>query len=66
MEQRLTKLWYRDSAGPSLLQPLAWLEPGHAPAVRVAAARWAHVVGGADTAMAAACAWARRTFDAAR
>jgi tetraacyldisaccharide 4'-kinase len=25
MEQRLTKLWYRDDAGPSLLQPLAWL-----------------------------------------
>jgi tetraacyldisaccharide 4'-kinase len=25
MEQRLTKLWYRDSAGPSLLQPLSWL-----------------------------------------
>jgi len=25
MEQRLTKLWYRDAAGPSLLQPLSWL-----------------------------------------
>ena len=25
MQQRLTKLWYRDDAGPSLLQPLAWL-----------------------------------------
>jgi tetraacyldisaccharide 4'-kinase len=25
MEQQLTKLWYRDDAGPSLLQPLAWL-----------------------------------------
>ncbi len=25
MEQRLTKLWYRDTAGPSLLQPLSWL-----------------------------------------
>jgi tetraacyldisaccharide 4'-kinase len=25
MEQRLTKLWYRDDAGPSLLQPLSWL-----------------------------------------
>ncbi len=24
-EQRLTKLWYRDTAGPSLLQPLSWL-----------------------------------------
>ena len=25
MEQRVTKLWYRDKVGPSLLQPLAWL-----------------------------------------
>jgi hypothetical protein len=25
MEQQLTKLWYRDTAGPSLLQPLSWL-----------------------------------------
>ena len=25
MEQRLTKLWYRHDAGPSLLQPLSWL-----------------------------------------
>jgi tetraacyldisaccharide 4'-kinase len=25
MEERLTKLWYRDDSGPSLLQPLAWL-----------------------------------------
>jgi tetraacyldisaccharide 4'-kinase len=25
MEQRLTKLWYRDDAGPSLLRPLSWL-----------------------------------------
>jgi tetraacyldisaccharide 4'-kinase len=25
MERWLTRLWYRDSAGPSLLQPLAWL-----------------------------------------
>jgi tetraacyldisaccharide 4'-kinase len=25
MEQRLTKLWYRENAGPSLLQPLSWL-----------------------------------------
>jgi tetraacyldisaccharide 4'-kinase len=25
MEQRLTKLWYRADAGPSLLQPLSWL-----------------------------------------
>jgi tetraacyldisaccharide 4'-kinase len=25
MEQQLTKLWYRDDAGLSLLQPLAWL-----------------------------------------
>jgi tetraacyldisaccharide 4'-kinase len=25
MEQRLTKLWYGDTAGPSLLQPLSWL-----------------------------------------
>jgi len=25
MEQQLTKLWYRDDAGPSLLQPLSWL-----------------------------------------
>jgi len=25
MEQRLTQVWYRESASPSLLQPLAWL-----------------------------------------
>lgn len=25
MEQRLTELWYRESAGPSLLQPLSWI-----------------------------------------
>jgi tetraacyldisaccharide 4'-kinase len=25
MERWLTRLWYRDSAGPSLLQPLSWL-----------------------------------------
>jgi tetraacyldisaccharide 4'-kinase len=25
MEQRLTQLWYRESAGPSLLQPFSWL-----------------------------------------
>jgi tetraacyldisaccharide 4'-kinase len=25
MEQWLTQLWYREAAGPSLLQPLAWL-----------------------------------------
>jgi tetraacyldisaccharide 4'-kinase len=25
MEQRLTRLWYEDNAGPSLLQPLSWL-----------------------------------------
>ncbi len=25
MEQRLTKLWYREHAGPSLLQPLSWI-----------------------------------------
>jgi tetraacyldisaccharide 4'-kinase len=25
MEQRLTKLWYRDDVGPSVLQPLSWL-----------------------------------------
>ena len=25
MEQRLTELWYRESAGISLLQPLSWL-----------------------------------------
>jgi tetraacyldisaccharide 4'-kinase len=25
MEQRLTELWYRESARPSLLQPLSWL-----------------------------------------
>jgi len=28
MERQLTKLWYRDDAGPSLLQPLAWLYQG--------------------------------------
>jgi tetraacyldisaccharide 4'-kinase len=32
MEQRLTKLWYRDPAGPSLLQPLSWL---YAAAIRL-------------------------------
>jgi tetraacyldisaccharide 4'-kinase len=25
MEQRLTELWYRETPGPSLLQPLSWL-----------------------------------------
>ena len=38
MEQRLTKLWYRDSAGPSLLQPLSWL---YATAIRVRATAYA-------------------------
>jgi tetraacyldisaccharide 4'-kinase len=28
MEQRLTKLWYREDAGPSLLQPLSWIYAG--------------------------------------
>jgi len=28
MEQRLTKLWYQEDAGPSLLQPLSWLYGG--------------------------------------
>jgi|SRR5581483_5067003 len=28
MQQRLTKLWYREDAGPSLLQPLAWIYSG--------------------------------------
>ncbi len=28
MEQRLTKLWYREDAGPSLLQPLSWIYGG--------------------------------------
>lgn len=32
MEQRLTKLWYRDAAGPSWLQPLSWL---YAAAIRL-------------------------------
>ena len=32
MEQRLTKLWYRDPAGLSLLQPLSWL---YAAAIRL-------------------------------
>jgi len=38
MEQRLTKLWYRDTAGPSLLQPLSWL---YAIAIRVRATAYA-------------------------
>jgi tetraacyldisaccharide 4'-kinase len=38
MEQRLTKLWYRDTAGPSLLQPLSWL---YATAIRVRATAYA-------------------------
>jgi tetraacyldisaccharide 4'-kinase len=38
MEQRLTKLWYRDTAGPSLLQPLSWL---YAAAIRVRATAYA-------------------------
>ncbi|MDB6012352.1 MAG: tetraacyldisaccharide 4-kinase [Gammaproteobacteria bacterium] len=38
MEQRLTKLWYRDAAGPSLLQPLSWL---YATAIRVRAIAYA-------------------------
>ena len=48
MEQRLTKLWYRDAAGPSLLQPLSWI---YATAIRTRrnayARRWltAHHVG---------------------
>ena len=28
MERALTELWYREHAGPSLLQPLAWLYGG--------------------------------------
>jgi tetraacyldisaccharide 4'-kinase len=32
MQQQLTKLWYRDDAGPSLLRPLSWL---YGAAVRV-------------------------------
>ena len=28
MEQWLTKLWYQDDAGPSLLQPLSWIYGG--------------------------------------
>ena len=28
MERALTELWYRERAGPSLLQPLAWLYGG--------------------------------------
>jgi tetraacyldisaccharide 4'-kinase len=28
MEQQLTKLWYRNDAGPSLLQPISWLYAG--------------------------------------
>jgi tetraacyldisaccharide 4'-kinase len=32
MEQRLTKLWYRDAAGPSWLQPPSWL---YAAAIRL-------------------------------
>jgi tetraacyldisaccharide 4'-kinase len=28
MEQRLTKLWYQDTAGPSVLQPLSWVYGG--------------------------------------
>ncbi|HEY0342066.1 MAG TPA: tetraacyldisaccharide 4'-kinase [Steroidobacteraceae bacterium] len=38
MEQRLTKLWYRDAAGPSLLQPLSWL---YAAAIRLRAVAYA-------------------------
>jgi tetraacyldisaccharide 4'-kinase len=32
MEQRLTKLWYREATGPSWLQPLSWL---YAAAIRL-------------------------------
>jgi tetraacyldisaccharide 4'-kinase len=39
MEQRLTKLWYRDTAGPSLLQPLSWL---YGAIVRVRRAAYCH------------------------
>ena len=39
MEQRLTKLWYRDSPGPSLLQPLSWL---YEAAMRVRRGAYAH------------------------
>ncbi len=38
MEKRLTKLWYRDAAGPSLLQPLSWL---YAAAIRLRAVAYA-------------------------
>jgi tetraacyldisaccharide 4'-kinase len=38
MEQRLTKHWYRDAAGPSLLQPLSWL---YAAAISVRATAYA-------------------------
>ena len=38
MEQRLTKLWYRETAGPSLLQPLSWL---YGTAIRVRATAYA-------------------------
>ena len=39
MEQRLTELWYRDTARPSLLQPLSWLYAGATQARRGAYAR---------------------------
>ena len=39
MEQRLTELWYRETARPSLLQPLSWLYAGVTQARRGAYAR---------------------------
>jgi tetraacyldisaccharide 4'-kinase len=39
MQQQLTKLWYRDTAGPSLLQPLSWL---YGAAMRVRHSGYAH------------------------
>jgi len=39
LEQRLTELWYRDSARPLLLQPLSWLYAGVMQARRGAYAR---------------------------
>jgi tetraacyldisaccharide 4'-kinase len=41
MEQRLTKLWYRGTAGPSLLQPLSWL---YGAAIRVRRSAYARGV----------------------
>ena len=46
MEQRLTELWYRDTARPSLLQPLSWLYAGVTQARRGAYARgWLRTCG---------------------